>query len=210
MFVNRYLLYSGVAIWLLLFLIIAQNIKKVNINPAKSAKIDKNAIKTLKIPISTSVIVTLIITAIFSCVGIYKIETRTPDSFAKNAIFSALATNNSLPILLGDNMTAYHSLIYRSEKSNNYTAKIHFIKSWQDVAFLPTEPLYALSSDFVHDSFADFTAKHKHFWLIQSRDTKKPLNDQKFSSINQTLHPETELTTNNYVITEIIVHDSEK
>ena len=207
-FVNRYLLYSGVAIWLLLSLIIAQNIKKVNINPTKSTK--KNTIKTLKIPISAPATVAMIVTAIFSCVGIYKIETRTPDSFAKNAIFSALATDKSLPILLGDNMTAYHSLTYRSEKSNNYTAKIHFIKSWQDIAFLPTEPLYALPSDFAYDSFADFTAKHKHFWLIQSRDTKKPLDDQKFSGTNQTLHSKTELTVNNYVITEIIVHDSEK
>lgn len=141
-FVNRYVSYSTISLWLLFGLIIT-------------------AIYSMKLAhplLRHGLVATVLLTA---ALGIINVQTRQPSGFVKDAILPIYQLGQDhQPILAGDDWIYYDAVFYSSERH-----PVHFFESWTDYRWSSLEPIRRYRHNLITDLPA-FLSQHHSFWYL--------------------------------------------
>ena len=138
-FVDRYVLYSVVSIWILFGLIVALNKGKMQIILA----------------------VLLVITA---SIGIINVEKREPKGYVKDIMAEVFAVaEDGEPIVAGDVWTYYDGVFYTSEQH-----PVYIFNEIINYEYGSLEPIRDYRVNLVDDA-TDFLKKHEKVWYVTGR-----------------------------------------
>lgn len=192
LFMERYLLYSSVMIWLVLAIFIATLIKPAFAKP-QSNLFSRATIRSV-------VIFTTLIALV--CFGFTSVQNRTPNSQVKKALQIALTNkspledNKNQPILVADNLIFYQAIFYHSSSCPIYT-----IQDWRDITYTPMEPLDHLPEN-TYQNLTDFLNKYNNFVFMSNKSN--PTAKARIEAIEKDFRPVNEVFYDTYIITEYV------
>ncbi|MDO4978872.1 MAG: glycosyltransferase family 39 protein [Candidatus Saccharibacteria bacterium] len=159
-FIERYIAYSTIFLWLFLGLVVA---KAWENKAAKTAKITKKIKAKLPAFIASALLIGIAIS------GISHVTTRTPDGFVKYTMepMEQLSAEGE-PILVPYDWNFYDTVAYSTDKH-----PVYFYEGWSDYQWGSLEPIRNIRYN-VFDSLDEFLKDHDSFWVFLNVDDKLP------------------------------------